>query len=153
MKYALRARIKNKARRTLFKGAGLDPQVNYAVRADGTYTVRVFAFPATPDSSIRHFGSDLSVYRLTITTGPFVDYATPLAVREGADTDFTLYGWNLKEKTTREAPLITRREPHDCFDLTAVKPTEPLTPPFSLTDELFCTNETTGWASSLGMSA
>lgn len=29
MKYALRARIKNKARRTLFKGAGLDPQVNH----------------------------------------------------------------------------------------------------------------------------
>jgi hypothetical protein len=116
---------------------GLDPQAVYAVLADGTYIVRVFAFPSTPDSTIRHFGSDLSVYRLTITTGPFVDYATPFAVCEcDEETEFTLYGWNLKEKTSRQVPFPTRREPHDCFDFTIVKPSKPLEPPFTLTGRL-----------------
>ena len=31
---------------------GLDPQVAFTVRKDGTYVVRVFAFPAQPDGSI-----------------------------------------------------------------------------------------------------
>jgi hypothetical protein len=115
---------------------GLDPQAVYAVPADGTYTVRVFAFPATPDSSIRHFGSEISVYRLTITTGPFVEYATPLAVSEGKEALFTLHGWNLKEPTSREMPQNTWIEPHECFDFTGTPPAKPLTPPFALTGRL-----------------
>ncbi|MBI3465543.1 MAG: pre-peptidase C-terminal domain-containing protein, partial [Planctomycetes bacterium] len=66
----------------------LDPQVVFTAPADGTYLVRTFAFPATPDSGIRCSGSADYVYRLTLTTAGFVDYAYPLAVtRPTGDLD------------------------------------------------------------------
>ena len=37
---------------------GLDPQVRLPVPEDGTYIVRMFAFPATPDSSIGFAGGE-----------------------------------------------------------------------------------------------
>ena len=50
--------------------AGLDPQVTFRVPTDGRYVVRVFAFPATPDASVRFGGGDRFLYRLTLTTSP-----------------------------------------------------------------------------------
>ncbi|WP_165228104.1 PPC domain-containing protein [Aquisphaera insulae] len=61
-------------------GGGFDPRLVFRAPADGTYIVRVFAFPATPDSSIELAGGDAYVYRLTLTTGGFLDHAFPLAV-------------------------------------------------------------------------
>jgi hypothetical protein len=73
---------------------GLDPQLAFTAKKDGTYIARVFALPAQPDSSVRHFGSDLCTYRLTLTTGPFADFAMPPLVN--ADKPVTeLRGWNL----------------------------------------------------------
>ena len=132
---------------------GLDPQVAFTAKRDGTYLARVYAFPATPDSSIRHFGSEACVYRLTLTTGAFADYATPLAVDPERKT-VGVHGWNLTGETqalplparvpgeTHIAvfdprianPLRVRAEPHP----TAVrlpddqKPASPLAPPFSV---------------------
>ncbi len=63
--------------------AGLDPQVTFKVPEDGTYTVRLFAFPAVPDSSIGFAGGEQFRYRLTLTTGPFLDHAWPLAETRG----------------------------------------------------------------------
>jgi hypothetical protein len=63
--------------------AGLDPQVTFPVPEDGTYTVRLFAFPSVPDSSIAFAGGDQFRYRLTLTTGPFLDHAWPLAETRG----------------------------------------------------------------------
>ena len=48
---------------------GLDPQIAFTAKKDGTYIARVYAFPSSPDSSIRFFGSDACIYRLTLTTG------------------------------------------------------------------------------------
>ena len=63
---------------------GRDPRIVFEAPAAGTYIVRLFAFPATPDSSIRFAGGSAFVYRLTLTTGGFLDYAFPLAVgRDG----------------------------------------------------------------------
>jgi len=63
-----------------------DPRIVFRAPADGNYIVRVFAFPATPDSSIQFSGSDAYIYRLTLTTAGFLDHAFPLAVpREGAE--------------------------------------------------------------------
>src|SRR5206468_1928559 len=59
---------------------GRDPRVVFEAPADGMYLARVFAFPATPDSSIRFAGGDAFIYRLTLTTGGFLDQAFPLAV-------------------------------------------------------------------------
>ncbi|MFT3878724.1 MAG: hypothetical protein QM703_03575 [Gemmatales bacterium] len=59
---------------------GLDPQMNYTAPKDEQVVVRLFAFPANPDSSIRFSGGDLYFYRLTLTTAGFADHSLPLAV-------------------------------------------------------------------------
>ncbi len=76
---------------------GLDPEIAFVAPADGAYRVRVFGFPATPNSTIAFAGSDAYVYRLTLTIGPFVDYPWPLAVTRGRETRVELIGWNLPE--------------------------------------------------------
>lgn len=113
---------------------GLDPELAFTAPAEGTYAVRLFAFPSQPDSSIRHFGSPACVYRLTLTTGEFVDFSTPLAVERDREATLTLRGWNLKEKTAKLGKSEDRvgivREAHSCFD----SPTDKsLSPPFTVT--------------------
>ncbi|MFO0797168.1 MAG: pre-peptidase C-terminal domain-containing protein [Gemmataceae bacterium] len=79
---------------------GMDPQLAFTAPAAGTYVVRLFAFPATPDSTIRLFGSDACVYRLTLTTSGFADFATPLAVApDGGTVEVT--GWNVPDEARR----------------------------------------------------
>ncbi len=119
---------------------GLDPELAFTAPAEGTYAVRLFAFPSQPDSSIRHFGSPTCVYRLTLTAGEFVDYATPFAVERDREATLTLRGWNLKERAAQLGnsedrygsanPIAILREPHPCFDGTT---DNPLTPPFTVT--------------------
>ncbi|ODT96244.1 MAG: hypothetical protein ABS79_08125, partial [Planctomycetes bacterium SCN 63-9] len=58
---------------------GDDPRIIFEAPAKGTYTVRLFAFPSKPDSSIRFSGGSAYVYRLTLTTGGFIEHAFPLA--------------------------------------------------------------------------
>ncbi len=74
---------------------GMDPQLVFPVPADGIYTIRTWAFPAAPDSSIRLFGSPACVYRLTVTTGPFVDHCQPAAIQSGQTHRVRMHGWNL----------------------------------------------------------
>ena len=75
---------------------GLDPRIVFEGPADGSYIVRVFAFPSTPDSTIRFAGGDAYVYRLTLTKGPFVDHADPLAIsRREKSFSSTAHGWNI----------------------------------------------------------
>ncbi len=78
-------------------GRGIDPLVVFQVPRDGTYLIRTFAFPLTPNSSIRFAGGDDFVYRLTVTTGAFVDHAFPLALADGSSTKpkLKLHGWNI----------------------------------------------------------
>src|SRR5207248_1513003 len=73
----------------------LDPQIVLTVPKDGRYLVRVFAFPAVPTAAVKFAGGDKFIYRLTLTTGAFADYAFPLAVSRSAPGDVTLVGWNL----------------------------------------------------------
>jgi len=58
----------------------LDPQLAFTAPRDGNYIVRIFAFPSNPDSSIRFAGGDAYIYRLTLTTGPFIEAARQLAL-------------------------------------------------------------------------
>ena len=74
---------------------GFDPQIAFTAPADGTYHVRTFAFPATPNSSVRLAGAANYVYRLTVTTGPFADHPDPLAVSRGSKPAVKLRGWNI----------------------------------------------------------
>lgn len=81
---------------------GLDPQIVFTAPSDGEYGVRVFAFPETANSSIAFAGGANFIYRLTLTTGAFVDHAEPMSVGRVASTGETpavqrlrLHGWNL----------------------------------------------------------
>lgn len=55
---------------------GLDPIVVATAPQDGTYLVRLFAYPSEPNSSIAYAGGDNYVYRLTLTKGEFDPAAT-----------------------------------------------------------------------------
>ena len=83
---------------------GLDPRIVYTAKNAGTYLVRLFAFPSQPDSSINFAGGDAYLYRLTLTAGPFVDHALPLAVTRGSAAELTLAGWNLASASLRLEP-------------------------------------------------
>jgi hypothetical protein len=83
---------------------GFDPQIIYTAEADGTYFVRLFAFPSAPNSSIRFAGGADYIYRLTLTTGPFADHAFPTAVTRGESAIVEPAGWNLTDEV-REIPI------------------------------------------------
>ena len=68
-----------------------DPQIEFVAPRDGVWYVRVFAFPATPNSTIGFAGGDDYRYRLSLTTGPFVDH-----VIHHSDGTSQLIGWNLQ---------------------------------------------------------
>ncbi|HEV3121657.1 MAG TPA: PPC domain-containing protein, partial [Isosphaeraceae bacterium] len=78
-----------------------DPQLVFVAPADGTYIVRTFAFPATPNSTIAFAGGAAFVYRLTLTTGGFVDHVLPLALERSKPGPVELFGWNLPEQARR----------------------------------------------------
>ncbi|MGZ0170031.1 MAG: pre-peptidase C-terminal domain-containing protein [Planctomycetales bacterium] len=74
---------------------GFDPMIAFEAPADGTWLVRVFGFPAAPNSTIRFAGGADYLYRLTMTTGPVANHAVPAAVQKGGETTVKLAGWNL----------------------------------------------------------
>ncbi len=80
---------------------GLDPLIAYPVPADGTYLVRLFAFPAVATANVGFAGGPNFNYRLTVTTGPFADYAYPPAVSRSSPGTVELIGWNLPESLRR----------------------------------------------------
>jgi hypothetical protein len=125
---------------------GLDPQLAFTAPKEGTYRIRIFSFPSQPDSSIRHFGSDLCVYRLTLTTAGFEDVPVPLVVKAGAGTKPKPTGWNLSIAPVVPSPVAVRDEAFECFDFTAALPSAPLTPPFALTGKIGAANSGSGFS-------
>lgn len=84
---------------------GFDPLIAFTAPQDGNYFVRVFCFPSAPNSTINFAGGATYVYRLSLTTGPFIS--------QGAVNNFGPIGWNFgdssKEPSTATAipQLIT----------------------------------------------
>lgn len=76
---------------------GRDPRILFQAPATGTYIVRLFAFPADPNSSIQFSGSDAYIYRLTLTTGGFIEHAFPLAVASDGSAEIRAFGPNIPE--------------------------------------------------------
>ncbi len=74
---------------------GIDPQATFKAERDGILRIRLFSFPSDPNSSIQFAGGANYIYRLTVSTGPAVDYTVPLAIQSGVDTSVELKGWNL----------------------------------------------------------
>ncbi|HSG72943.1 MAG TPA: PPC domain-containing protein, partial [Planctomycetaceae bacterium] len=76
---------------------GNDPLIVFPVPQSGTYYVRAFGFPVAPNSTVRFSGGADWIYRLTLTTGPYVDHLQPLSLEAGAGTSATVFGWNLAD--------------------------------------------------------
>jgi len=85
---------------------GNDPLIAFTVPESGTYYVRTFGFPAAPNSSVRFSGGADWIYRLTLTTGPYVDHIQPLSVSVNAETPARAVGWNLPDRP-RSIPAQT----------------------------------------------
>lgn len=83
---------------------GLDPRLVFTAGKAGTYVVRLFAFPAAPDTTIAFRGGDDYVYRLTLTTGPFVTHTIPLAASRLEPGSVEVAGWNVPAGT--KLPVI-----------------------------------------------
>ncbi len=92
---------------------GLDPRLAYTAPQAGRVIVRVFAFPSKPDSSIRYFGSEACIYRLTLTTGPFITHAAPLSVPQAEPGSVEVFGWNIPPGTTLPVLPINDGGTHD----------------------------------------
>ncbi|MCA9077967.1 MAG: PPC domain-containing protein [Planctomycetaceae bacterium] len=81
---------------------GNDPRIVFTAPQAGTYFVRMFAFPADPNSSISFSGAETYVYRLTLTTGPFVNHVAPLALGDASRLTMPVArGWNLPDDPLR----------------------------------------------------
>ncbi len=76
---------------------GRDPRIVFEAPADGSYVVRLFAFPATPDSGIRFAGGDSFIYRLTLTSRGFLDLTFPLAVSRDGPREVAAVGPNVPD--------------------------------------------------------
>ena len=66
---------------------GLDPLLVYQCETAGTFTLQIYNFDLA--------GGPEHVYRLTVTDGPFLEYAFPAGVQRGKPTSVSLHGWNL----------------------------------------------------------
>ncbi len=77
-----------------------DPRIAFLVPQDGTWYVRTFAFPASPDSTIRFAGGADYVYRLTLTSGPVIEHVEPaMCCAKDSETSLTLFGSNISSAT------------------------------------------------------
>ena len=84
-----------------------DPQIVWTAPADGTWLIRIFTFPSTPDSTIQYAGGANDIYRLLLTTGPVINHVVPLLKQPG---EVTPHGWNLPaEKLTVTGDLSALR--------------------------------------------
>lgn len=97
---------------------GLDPRLAYAAPSDGTYIVRLFAFPATPNQTIRFHGGSEDVYRLTLTTGPYITHTIPLSVTASDaglfPTTVEALGWNIPVGTRLPVSILCQ-DPRDQY--------------------------------------
>jgi hypothetical protein len=76
---------------------GLDPRLAYTAAKSGLHIVRLFAFPSNPDTDIAFHGGADYVYRLTITTGPYITHTLPLAAPLDKPGEVEVRGWNIPQ--------------------------------------------------------
>lgn len=90
---------------------GLDPQIVFPAPADGTYIVRALAFPAETNANMALAGAPNFVYRLTLTTGAFVDHAWPNAAAPSGPAETQVFGWNIPDALQRLPLAVATGKP------------------------------------------
>jgi len=96
---------------------GLDPRLVFRASKSGVHVVRLFAFPSTPDSTIAFSGGETSIYRLTVTTGPFVSHTSPMSAALTDAGAVEPLGWNIPAGTTVSVVPFGGGEPHGLLEL------------------------------------
>jgi hypothetical protein len=76
-------------------GRTFDPFLAWEAPRDGTFIIQLMGFEYPPGSAERFAGGEGCVYRLHLTSGPFLAHTMPLAVQRGKVTPVELLGWNL----------------------------------------------------------
>ncbi len=71
---------------------GLDALLAYRCTTDGNFVLQLYNFDLS--------GRPNHVYRLTLTDGPYVDYAFPPGLQRGLKSTVGLFGWNLSTGNT-----------------------------------------------------
>jgi hypothetical protein len=77
----------------------LDPRLAFTPAKTGTFIVRLFAFPSEPGTAIQFSGAANYIYRLTLTTGPFITHAVPLSASRANPGAVEVFGWNIPART------------------------------------------------------
>jgi len=88
-------------RRRVAGSRSRDPLLDFTADQDGTQVVKA--------SDLLYRGGDEFFYRLTIGTGPWIDFVDPPVLKPGADNDVTVYGRNLPGGTPAEGVEIDGR--------------------------------------------
>ena len=88
-------------------GRSLDPVIRWTAPADGRYRIQVFGFAHPANSEIRFTGNDRCVYRLHVTTGPWVREVRPLGLSPDPGTALEVVGWN------RDGATVSVARPQD----------------------------------------
>lgn len=86
-----------------------DALLLYRAPAAGRYVLQIFDFQMA--------GSPQHIYRLTLTTGPWIDYAFPAGLAKGAASQVTLFGWNLPSPDGRQMPLAIAPQPAGRYEV------------------------------------
>jgi hypothetical protein len=73
---------------------GLDPLIAFRAPRTGRYVLQVVGFAHPPAADVRFAGSKATVYRLSVTTGPYARCAFPACAPRGKATTLRLRGWN-----------------------------------------------------------
>ncbi len=81
---------------------GIDPLIDFAVPADGEYSIRVY--------DLTYTGGGNHIYRLDIDTGPRVEFAVPSVIQLGKPARVTLYGRNLRgSSAAQQSPVAATK--------------------------------------------
>ncbi len=91
----------------------LDPLVAWRAERAGTCYVQVYGFAHPPAADVQAKGSAAYVYRLTVTTGPFVRSAFPAGVKRGVKSPVSLLGWNLDQSGATQMVDASHAQPAD----------------------------------------
>jgi hypothetical protein len=68
---------------------GLDPRLVFQARVEGVYSLRVYAFPEAPDSTIGYAGGEKYQYRLRCAVGSAISVAADGTAADGTAADAT----------------------------------------------------------------
>jgi len=96
----------------------LDAQMVYKGTADEEFAIRIFGFPSAPNGTIGFGGEAGFLYRLTLTTGPWLESCEPLAVSSSKPTPLTWRGFNIDSAPAIEIPaqpVVTDKEQEAFF--------------------------------------